>query len=107
VSFFYIVFWVGLVLLQTFFFHDYNTVLKKNTFSAKKPVSKHLTAKRTIDVKFPEYLNKGKKSHLPQVTKRLIRDSSSSLFNASRKKPLQRGRPSFSRSKTGPVGRFP
>jgi hypothetical protein len=24
------------------------------------------------DVKFPEFLNKGKKSHLPQVTKRLI-----------------------------------
>jgi hypothetical protein len=27
------------------------------------------------DVKFPEFLNKGKKSHLPQVTKRLIYDS--------------------------------
>jgi hypothetical protein len=27
------------------------------------------------DVKFPELVNKGKKSHLPQVTKRLIYDS--------------------------------
>ncbi|MDR1317513.1 MAG: hypothetical protein LBK13_11645, partial [Spirochaetales bacterium] len=35
------------------------------------------------DVKFPEFLNKGKKSHLPQVTKRLIYDS----FFASVKAP--------------------
>jgi hypothetical protein len=35
------------------------------------------------DVKFPEFLNKGKKSHLPEVTKRLIHDS----FFASAKTP--------------------
>jgi hypothetical protein len=34
-------------------------------------------------VKFPEFLNKGKKSHMPQVTKRLIHDS----FFASVKTP--------------------
>jgi hypothetical protein len=39
-------------------------------------------------VKFPDFLNKDKKSHMPQVTKRLIRDS----FFASAKNPeLARG----------------
>jgi hypothetical protein len=31
--------------------------------------------KTYYDVKFPEFLNKDKKSHLPQATKRLIYDS--------------------------------
>jgi transposase len=39
--------------------------------------------KRYYDVKFPEFLNKGKKTHLPQVTQRLIHDS----FFASVKAP--------------------
>ncbi|MDR2258775.1 MAG: hypothetical protein LBE14_06465 [Treponema sp.] len=31
--------------------------------------------KKYYNVKFPEFLNKGKTSHMPQVTKRLIHDS--------------------------------
>ncbi|MDR0707919.1 MAG: hypothetical protein LBF60_08620, partial [Treponema sp.] len=31
--------------------------------------------KQYYEVKFPAFLNKDKKSHLPQVTKRLIHDS--------------------------------
>jgi hypothetical protein len=34
------------------------------------------------DVKFPEFLNKDKKSHMPQVTKRLIHDSFSPVSNS-------------------------
>jgi hypothetical protein len=39
-------------------------------------------------VKFPEFLNNGKKSHLPQVTKRLIHDA----FFANVKVPELAGR---------------
>jgi hypothetical protein len=39
--------------------------------------------KKYYGVKFPEFLNKGKKSNMPQVTKRLIHDS----FFASVKTP--------------------
>jgi hypothetical protein len=39
--------------------------------------------KKYYGVKFPEFLNKGKKSHMPQVTKRIIHDS----FFASVKTP--------------------
>jgi hypothetical protein len=44
--------------------------------------------KQYYGVKFPEFLNKDKKSHLPEVTKRLIYDS----FFASVKVPELAGR---------------
>jgi hypothetical protein len=44
--------------------------------------------KTYYDVKFPEFLNKGRQSHLPQVTKRLIHGS----FFASVKSPELAGR---------------
>ena len=44
--------------------------------------------KTYYDVKFPEFLNNGKKSYLPQVTERLIHDS----FFAGAKAPELAGR---------------
>jgi hypothetical protein len=42
------------------------------TLAARRFIRGSLMKLACYDVKFPKFLNKGKKSHLPELTKRLI-----------------------------------